>query len=62
MTLYPEVQSRGQEEIDRVVGRERVPKFSDMEELVYVRAMVKEVTLVDQTMFTDVSSCMAISS
>ncbi|KAE9402133.1 cytochrome P450 [Gymnopus androsaceus JB14] len=43
MTLFPEVQARGQEEIDRVVGRDRLPNFGDMGELVYVQAMVKEI-------------------
>ncbi|KAE9385564.1 cytochrome P450 [Gymnopus androsaceus JB14] len=47
MTLYPEVQARGQEEIDRVVGRGRIPNFGDMEELVYVQAMVREVIVED---------------
>ncbi|KAE8146925.1 cytochrome P450 [Aspergillus avenaceus] len=41
MALYPEVQRKAQEEIDRVVG-ERLPEFSDRESLPYIEAMVKE--------------------
>ncbi|OAL42552.1 cytochrome P450 [Pyrenochaeta sp. DS3sAY3a] len=42
MTLNPEAQKRAQEEIDRVVGPNRLPEFGDEKELPYVRAMVKE--------------------
>ncbi|KAI1814974.1 putative cytochrome P450 oxidoreductase OrdA-like protein [Poronia punctata] len=42
MTLYPEVQKRAQEEIDRVIGRDRVPTLADRENLPYVDALVKE--------------------
>ena len=43
MILHPEAQKKAQEEIDRVVGRDRLPSFRDYEHLPYVRAMVKEV-------------------
>ncbi|KAI3602517.1 cytochrome p450 [Moniliophthora roreri] len=43
MVLHPEAQKRAQEEIDRVVGRDRMPTFKDFNQLVYVRAFVKEV-------------------
>ncbi len=43
MTLYPEVQCKAQAEIDHVVGIERLPVFSDEEELPYVQAVLKEV-------------------
>ncbi|KAK8136064.1 hypothetical protein PG984_004004 [Apiospora sp. TS-2023a] len=33
---------RAQEELDRVVGRDRLPAFEDMEELKYVRAVASE--------------------
>ncbi|KAF8990645.1 cytochrome P450 [Cyathus striatus] len=36
------VQKKAQEELDRVVGRERLPKFGDYDNLVYVRALIKE--------------------
>jgi cytochrome P450 len=40
--LYPETQERAQAELDAVVGRTRLPTFSDFPYLPYVRAMVKE--------------------
>jgi len=42
MTLYPEVQKKAQQELDRVVGRGRLPQFSDRPDLPYVDALVKE--------------------
>ncbi|KAI0813661.1 putative cytochrome P450 oxidoreductase OrdA-like protein [Xylaria sp. FL0064] len=42
MTIYPEVQRRGQEEIDRVVGKDRLPTLDDRDDLPYVDAIVKE--------------------
>ncbi|KAI0827782.1 cytochrome P450 [Trametes gibbosa] len=43
MILHPEVQVRAQAEIDRVVGTERLPDFTDRERLPYVTAVMKEV-------------------
>jgi len=43
MTLFPHVQKKGQEEIDAVIGRTRLPTGADRESLPYVNAMVKEV-------------------
>ncbi|KAJ3522356.1 hypothetical protein NM688_g8885 [Phlebia brevispora] len=43
MTLYPEAQRKAQEEIDRVVGTDRLPVFADRENLPYVEALVQEV-------------------
>ncbi|KAI1636259.1 cytochrome P450 [Biscogniauxia mediterranea] len=42
MMSHPEVQRRAQEEIDRVVGPDRLPAFGDRENLPYVEAVVKE--------------------
>ncbi|KAL4994465.1 cytochrome P450 [Aspergillus recurvatus] len=42
MVLYPDVQRRAQEELDRVVGRGRLPAFEDRGRLPYINAMVKE--------------------
>ncbi|TDZ13611.1 Multifunctional cytochrome P450 monooxygenase [Colletotrichum spinosum] len=44
MAQFPEVQRRAQEEIDRVVGADRLPTFGDRENLPYVDALVKEAT------------------
>lgn len=41
--LYPEAMRKAQEEIDRVVGRERLPSFDDNDRLPYVHGIVKEV-------------------
>ncbi|KAF2017474.1 cytochrome P450 [Aaosphaeria arxii CBS 175.79] len=40
---YPEVQKRAQEELDRVVGRHRLPTVEDEENLPYCHAIIKEV-------------------
>ncbi|KAI1100667.1 putative cytochrome P450 oxidoreductase OrdA-like protein [Jackrogersella minutella] len=43
MTIYPEVQRKAQEEIDRVVGQDRLPTIKDREHLPYIEATMKEV-------------------
>jgi cytochrome P450 len=43
MIAFPEVQRRAQAEIDAVVGRDRLPSFSDAPHLPYVYATMKEV-------------------
>lgn len=43
MTIYPEVQRRGQEEISRVMGNDQLPTLADRVRLPYVDAIVKEV-------------------
>jgi cytochrome P450 len=42
MLVYPEVQSKAQAEIDRVIGRERLPEMEDLESLPYASAVVAE--------------------
>ncbi|KAI6039896.1 cytochrome P450 [Pisolithus marmoratus] len=42
MVLYPEVQTKAQEEIDRVVGTDRLPNFDDRPNLPYVEAVFLE--------------------
>ncbi|KAI1321957.1 cytochrome P450 [Xylariaceae sp. FL0255] len=42
MAMYPEVQVRAQEELDRVVGTERLPVMSDRKDLPYLEAIMKE--------------------
>ncbi|VUC37774.1 unnamed protein product [Clonostachys rosea] len=42
MLLFPDVFARAQEEVDRVVGIERIPQWEDENDLPYVRAMIKE--------------------
>lgn len=43
MVAFPEAQRRAQAELDAVVGRARLPTFSDAPRLPYVRAIIKEV-------------------
>ena len=43
MELYPDVQKKAQQEIDRVTGGNRLPTLDDYDSLPYVRALVKEV-------------------
>jgi len=43
MVLFPEVAKKAQEEIDHVVGSDRLPNFGDEKQLPYIRALVKEV-------------------
>jgi cytochrome P450 len=42
MVMFPEVQRRAQEEIDRVVGSDRLPGFEDRKKLPYIDGIVKE--------------------
>ncbi|KAF7535024.1 hypothetical protein G7054_g5727 [Neopestalotiopsis clavispora] len=42
MALNPEAMRKAQEEIDRVVGSDRLPTWEDEQDLPYVRAMIKE--------------------
>ncbi|PAV19089.1 cytochrome P450 [Pyrrhoderma noxium] len=43
MALYPDVQAKGQNEIDLLLKGKRLPKSSDRDSLPYVNAIVKEV-------------------
>ncbi|KAF5372141.1 hypothetical protein D9758_005058 [Tetrapyrgos nigripes] len=43
MVLFPHIQARAQEELDKVVGRSRLPSFADLKHLPYIHAVVKEV-------------------
>ncbi|KAH8094928.1 cytochrome P450 [Cristinia sonorae] len=42
MALYPNVQKKAQEELDRVVGTGRLPEPSDWDSLVYIQAVTLE--------------------
>ncbi|TDZ14126.1 Multifunctional cytochrome P450 monooxygenase [Colletotrichum orbiculare MAFF 240422] len=43
MAKFPDVQKKAQEEIDRVIGKERLPNLHDCEKLPYIEAVVTEV-------------------
>ena len=43
MTLFPDVQLKAQDEINRVIGDDRLPNLADRNSLPYVAALVSEV-------------------
>ena len=43
MVKFPEVQKKAQEEIDRVIGNDRLPEIQDRDSLPYVNAIMKEI-------------------
>ena len=43
LASYPDAQRKAQAEIDLVVGMDRLPSVTDMQDLPYVHAIVKEV-------------------
>ena len=42
MLLYPDIQKKAQEELDSVIGRDRLPTFEDRPRLPFVEAVCKE--------------------
>lgn len=40
--LYPEVQIRAHEELDRVLGKDTLPSFEDKDRLPYINAICAE--------------------
>ncbi len=42
MLSFPEVMKKAQEEIDRVIGHDRMPEFHDKDQLPYVLAVINE--------------------
>ena len=43
MLLHPAVQAKAQEEIDRVIGQDRLPDFADRPSLPYIQAVIYEI-------------------
>ena len=43
MTLFPDIQAKAQEEIDRVVGNNRLPVLADRDSLPYLSALQSEI-------------------
>ncbi|KAI0698161.1 cytochrome P450 [Cytidiella melzeri] len=43
VTAFPEAQRKAHEELDRVIGQDRAPEWEDLDDLPYIRALVKEV-------------------
>lgn len=42
MLLYPDVLKKAQEELDRVIGSDRLPVSADFSNLPYIEAIMKE--------------------
>ncbi|KAH9913275.1 cytochrome P450 [Fomitopsis serialis] len=42
MMMHPDIQRRAQQEIDEVIGNERLPEYADRPQLPYVEALLKE--------------------
>lgn len=42
MAMHPQLQKVAQEELDRVVGTERLPSFEDRDDLPYIETLIKE--------------------
>ena len=43
MAKFPEAQKRAQQELDAVIGPDRLPRFSDLPSLPYMNALIREV-------------------
>jgi len=43
MVRNPHVVKKAQEELDRVIGHERLPEYADVESLPYITAVIREV-------------------
>lgn len=43
MLFFPEAQQEAQEEIDRVIGEDRLPGMEDRSSLPYITALVREI-------------------
>lgn len=50
MTLHPEILQKVQQEIDAVVGFERLPEFHDRKQLPYLECVLLEVYRYDNTL------------
>lgn len=45
LVVFPEAQKKAREEIDRVVGEDRVPTWDDIPNLPYTMALIDEVPI-----------------
>ena len=43
MAIHPEIQEKGQREIDQLLGGERLPTLADQDDLPYISALIKEI-------------------
>lgn len=43
MVLHPEIQDKAQQELDTLIGFDKLPDFSDRPALVYIEHVVQEI-------------------
>lgn len=43
MTIHPDVQRKAQQELDTVIGSNRLPTYDDWESMPYIEAVLREV-------------------
>jgi cytochrome P450 len=55
--IHQDAQKKAQEELDRVVGRDRLPDFSDLPHLPYLGALVRESIRYDFLLFYLPANC-----
>lgn len=42
MILHPDIQAKAQRELDRVVGKDRLPAMTDKDSLPYIKSIITE--------------------
>ena len=42
MLIFPDVQRKAQEELDNVIGQDRLPEFADRKSLPYAQSVIYE--------------------
>ena len=42
MILHPHVARKAQEELDKVIGKDRLPEFADRKDIKYIDCILKE--------------------
>lgn len=45
LVAYPEVQTKAQDEVDRIVGSDRPPTWDDLDSMPYLHALIEEVRI-----------------
>lgn len=60
LAKHPDVLKKAQEEVDRVVGPDRMPTLTDMPNLPYVNAVIEEVSVSLNTPLFDFSNACVV--
>lgn len=56
MTLFPDVLRKAHDEVDRMVGSDRLPDFGDAGDLPYISALIKELLRWEEPVSTGLSA------